>query len=139
MKKSIKLSKILIKILKLFIFIEKSIYLNIFNHFWYIFIQKDSFQTFRSFFGCWNRFRHNDLDSDNEFRSKKSIKRRFESDFKLNLPQGRTNRISLVENHWSKPQNKNNVLPYPRTWNLWHGGGSECFLSIHLEMSKQEN
>ena len=44
----------------------------------------------------YNPFSHDDLIRLQEFGLKKSIKRRFESNFKQNLAEGRCNRISLV-------------------------------------------
>ena len=44
---------------------------------------------------CWNRFRRDDSKSNNKFGSKKSIKRRLESDLKQILALGWLNCISL--------------------------------------------
>ena len=50
----------------------------------------------------YNRFQRDDV-SLQEFRSKKLIKRQFKSNFKRNLAQGRSNRISLTDTRVQNP------------------------------------
>ena len=52
-------------------------------------------ELFNPFFTCWNRFCHNDSDSNDDFGSKQSINRWFESHLKRYLAWGRLDRISL--------------------------------------------
>ena len=56
-------------------------------------IKVDWFGTFQSFFNCWNRFRHEDLDFNDSFGSKMLIKWQFQSNFKQNFAL--SNHISL--------------------------------------------
>ena len=54
-----------------------------------------NFEFFDPFLGCWNQFGRDNWDSDDEFRSKKSIKRQFDYDIKQNLAQDRLQHQSL--------------------------------------------
>ena len=54
------------------------------------------FKLFNLFFSCWNRFCCINLKFNDDFGSKMLIRWRFESDFKRNLAQGWSNRISLL-------------------------------------------
>ena len=54
-----------------------------------------NFELFNGFLSCWNQFCHDDLDFNDDFGAKMLIKWQFESNFKRNLAQRRSNRISL--------------------------------------------
>ena len=66
-------------------------------------INFDIFNPIRTIFDInwtrFNRFRRDNLIRFQEFESKKLIKRKFKFDFKLNLAQGQSNRISLPQEH----------------------------------------
>ena len=64
-----------------------------FNHFWLQLIKN---WFFNLFFTCWNRFCRDNSDSNYDFGSKKSIKRRFKSDIEWYLAWARLDQISLV-------------------------------------------
>ena len=79
---------------------KKSIYIEKVNQIWPLSIKIDLKSNFYNLFTiCWDRCRHDELKSNDDFWLKKLIKRQFESDLKQNLALGRLNCISLISSH----------------------------------------